>query len=75
MGESASSTYSSNLNTTITSMKRLIGLKFDSPQAQKEIALLPTNMKFCDNGVNGGVGVQLFFDGKDQVISIEHGGE
>ena len=72
-GESASPTYSSNLGNTLTSMKRLIGLKFDSDQARKEMARLPSSLKFCDNKINGGVGVEIFFDGKERIVSVEQG--
>lgn len=68
-GENASSTATSNYKNTITSMKRLIGLKFSSDLAQRELKLCP--FKGVENGSNGGVAVEVSYENSTKVIAIE----
>ena len=63
------STATSNYLNTITSMKRLIGLKFSSPLAQAELSRCA--FKAVENPDNGGVAVDVDYDGGRKVVPIE----
>lgn len=73
MGEAATTGASSNYKNTITNMKRLVGLAFNDPRAQKE-------MKFCNfacvpiKHAGSGpdtVGVKVTLGGEEKVIPVE----
>lgn len=76
MGEAAASTALSNYKNTITNMKRLIGLSFDDPRAQAEMAK-PGNAYKCvpyphQHGEGGqGIAVEVTYAGEQKVIPIE----
>ena len=51
------------------SMKRLIGLKFNSAAAQSELKRVA--FKAVEASANGGVGVEVEYDGGKKVVTIE----
>ncbi len=73
MGESAEIGAKSNYKNTITCMKRLIGLSFDDPRAQAEMA----RAKFAcvpiqhANGGPASIGVKVNFNSEEMEIPIE----
>lgn len=73
MGESAQTTATSNYCNTIRSMKRLIGLTYNEPRAQKEMKLLPFTC-IPLNHANGGpesIGVRVIFNSEEIELPIE----
>lgn len=73
IGEDATSGESSNYKNTIQNIKRLIGLSFLDPRAQREISLVPFTcvpVKHQSGGPDS-IGVQVSFNGQDTVVPIE----
>lgn len=73
MGEDAASGASSNFRNTIVNMKRLIGLSFNDPYAQKEMELVPFKcvpIKHASGGPDS-IGVQVTLNGQDNIVPIE----
>lgn len=73
MGEAASSTALSNYKNTITNMKRLIGLTYDDPRAQREmkkVAFTCVPYKHPGSGPEG-IAVKVNFAGETKVLPIE----
>lgn len=74
MGEAALSTATSNFRNTVTNLKRLVGLPYNSPRAQQEIQRCP--FETCSishpNSSIPTVGVRITYQSQEQVISIEH---
>ena len=72
IGEAAQSTASSNFRNTISSMKRLVGLSFNDPRAQKE-------MKFClftcvpieHAGRADSIGVKVDYNSEETIVPVE----
>lgn len=74
MGEQvAGSTSISKFKTTIKNMKRLVGLAFDDPRAQKEIKRVPFKCVPIQHSSGGppSIAVQVSSDGKDHTLPIE----
>eukprot|EP00586_Coscinodiscus_wailesii_P006344 CAMPEP_0172487582 /NCGR_PEP_ID=MMETSP1066-20121228/16713_1 /TAXON_ID=671091 /ORGANISM="Coscinodiscus wailesii, Strain CCMP2513" /LENGTH=853 /DNA_ID=CAMNT_0013254283 /DNA_START=120 /DNA_END=2681 /DNA_ORIENTATION=- len=72
MGESASATASSNFRNTIHSMKRLVGLTFNDPAAQKEMSRLPFKCVPLPHASGPpSVGVTVSMNGDEKTFSIE----
>ncbi len=74
MGEQvAGSTSISKFKTTIKNMKRLIGLAFDDPRAQKEMKRVPFQCVPVEHQSGGpsSIAVKMSSDGKDTIIPIE----
>lgn len=73
MGESAQISASSNYRNTISRMKRLIGLPFESSRAQEEMKQLPFQcipVKHSSGGPDS-IGVRVNFNNEDVDIPIE----
>jgi heat shock 70kDa protein 4 len=73
VGEHATSGVTSNFENTVTGMKRLIGLAFDDPRAQREMELQP-GLKFVPVSHTTGppsVGVKVMLGGEETVVAIE----
>lgn len=68
-GEAASASLSSNLKNTVVGMKRLLGLKFSDDQVKREMEYLPFTC--VENPANGGVAVQVMYEGEQMTVSIE----
>ncbi len=68
-GEEASSTATSNFKNTITSMKRLIGLKFKDARTQAELARLP--FRAVESAANGGVAMEVMYEGQQRIVPVE----
>mmetsp|Transcript_6615 Transcript_6615/g.9662 ORF Transcript_6615/g.9662 Transcript_6615/m.9662 type:complete len:852 (+) Transcript_6615:80-2635(+) len=71
MGEGASA----NATSTVSSMKRLVGLSFDDPRAQREMARLPFKcfpMKHSDGNVADTIGVKVNINNEPTSVGIEH---
>jgi len=74
MGEQvAGSTSISKFKTTIKNMKRLVGLAFDDPRAQKEMKRVPFKCVPLQHQSGGpaSIAVEVSTDGKDATIPIE----
>ena len=75
MGEQAASGIVSNYKNTFTGIKRLIGLPFDDPRAQKEMKMMPGTkfVPFEHPGSDSAptVGVQVEFNGESKTVSME----
>lgn len=74
MGEQvAGSTSISKFKTTIKNMKRLVGLAFDDPRAQKEMKRVPFKCVPVQHASGGpaSIAVEVPTDGKDTIIPIE----
>lgn len=74
MGEEAQTGASSNYRNTIKHMKRLVGLPFDDPGAQKEIQnWVPFTCVPIKHPTGGpdSIGVKVTLNGDDRVIPIE----
>jgi len=74
MGEAALSTATSNFRNTITNLKRLVGLPYNSPRAQQEIQMCPFEtcpISHPDSSIFT-VGVRVTYQSQEKVISIEH---
>ena len=73
MGEEATSSANSNYKNTITFMKRLVGLPFDDPRAQKEMKRV--NFKCVPVKHSGGgvdtVGVEVTSNNETMVVPVE----
>lgn len=73
MGEQAVAGAMSNYKSTIRGMKRLVGLDFNDPRAQKEMSLVPFQcvpIKHASGGPDS-VGVQVNFNDQETVVSLE----
>lgn len=68
LGVAAYNQMVTNMKNTITSFKRLLGRKFNDPQVQREMRLLPYRVE--DMG-NGRVGVRLKYLNEDCIFSPE----
>ena len=74
MGEQvAGSTSISKFKTTIKNMKRLVGLAFEDPRAQKEMKRVPFKCVPIQHASGGpaSIAVEVPTDGKDTIIPIE----
>ena len=74
MGEQvAGSTSISKFKTTIKNMKRLVGLAYDDPRAQKEMKRVPFQCVPLDHSTGGlsSIAVKVSSNGEDVVIPIE----
>lgn len=73
MGEDAATSASSNYRNTIFNMKRLIGLTFEDPDAQREMALIPYKCVPIKHGSSSyhSIGVEVVLAGETKVIPIE----
>ncbi|KAL3923814.1 MAG: hypothetical protein SGILL_001430 [Bacillariaceae sp.] len=74
MGEQVSgSTPVSKYKTTIKNMKRLVGLAFDDPRAQREMKRAPFKCVPMTHSLGGppSIAVQVFFNGEDKIIPVE----
>mmetsp|Transcript_14730 Transcript_14730/g.18842 ORF Transcript_14730/g.18842 Transcript_14730/m.18842 type:complete len:878 (-) Transcript_14730:355-2988(-) len=69
MGESAASIARSNYRNTIHSIKKLIGRKWNDPETQAEIPLLPFDVVEISNG---NIGVKVQYNDEEKVVCIEH---
>eukprot|EP00924_Labyrinthula_sp_SR-Ha-C_P001484 maker-scaffold_55-snap-gene-1.1-mRNA-1 protein AED:0.17 eAED:0.66 QI:0/0/0/1/0/0/2/0/801 len=70
LGEQAVPLAKSNFKNTIKAASKLIGLKFSSPEAQREINLMPNRDKFFELE-SGMVGVRVQYNGSETVFSCE----
>jgi heat shock protein 4 len=68
------STAISKYETTILNMKRLVGLAFDDPRAQREMKKAPFECVPMPHALGGppSVAVKLSIDGEDKIIPVEH---
>jgi heat shock 70kDa protein 4 len=73
MGEEAGTGAVSQFESTIKNMKRLVGLAFDDPRAQREMKLVPFQCVPMKHGLGGpdSVAVKVSMDGEDKVIPVE----
>lgn len=73
MGETASSTATSNYKNTIHSIKRLVGLTYDDPAAQAEMKLASFTCVPIPHpdGRSSTIGVKINFNSEEKVLSIE----
>jgi heat shock 70kDa protein 4 len=74
MGEQVSgSAPISKFKTTIKNMKRLVGLAFDEPRAQREMNLVPFDCVPISHSMGGppSIAVKVFFNGEDKIIPVE----
>jgi len=73
MGEQAGTGAVSQFRNTIKNMKRLVGLAFDDPRAQKEMKLVPFECVPMKHGLGGpdSVAVKVSVDGEEKVIPVE----
>ena len=73
MGEQASSGAVSQFKNTIKNMKRLVGLAFDDPRAQKEMKLVPFQCVPVTHSLGGptSVGVKVQAAGEERIIPVE----
>jgi heat shock protein 4 len=72
MGEAAASTALSNHKNTITNIKRLVGLPFDDPRAQQEMARCTFKCVPLPHASGSpSIGVQVNYGGETKVIPIE----
>ena len=72
MGEHATSGTMSNYKNTITGMKRLVGLAFDDPRAQREMKELPNQFVPIEHSYGPAkIGVNVKFAGTTTVVPIE----
>merc|ERR1712170_311245 len=73
MGENASSGAVSQFKNTIKNMKRLVGLAFDDPRAQKEMKLVPFKCVPMKHSLGGpdSVAVQVNVSGEEKTIPVE----
>jgi heat shock protein 4 len=75
MGEQVGgSTAISKYESTIMSMKRLVGLAFDDPRAQREIKKAPFECVPMQHALGGppSVAVKVPIDGEDKILPVEH---
>eukprot|EP00934_Nitzschia_sp_Nitz4_P008550 Nitzschia sp. Nitz4//scaffold7_size249615//6699//9229//NITZ4_001134-RA/size249615-augustus-gene-0.17-mRNA-1//-1//CDS//3329558313//8540//frame0 len=73
MGEQASSGAVSQFKKTVVNMKRLVGLAFDDPRAQKEMKYINypcVPIKHASGGPDS-IGVKISSDGEDKIIPVE----
>jgi heat shock protein 4 len=73
MGEQASLGEISQYKNTVKYMKRLVGLAFDDPRAQKEMKLVPFTCVPIQHQSGGpdSVGVKVQFNNEETVVSME----
>lgn len=74
MGEQVSgSTPVSKFKTTIKNMKRLVGLAFDDPRAQREMKIVPFECVPITHSMGGppSIAVKVFFNDEDKIIPVE----
>lgn len=73
MGEQASLSEISQYKNTVKYMKRLVGLAFDDPRAQKEMKLVPFTCVPIEHKSGGpaSVGVKVQFNNEETVVSME----
>jgi heat shock 70kDa protein 4 len=74
MGEQVSGSASiSKFKTTIKNMKRLVGLAFDEPRAQREMKFAPFDCVPISRSMGGppSIAVKVFFNGEDKIIPVE----
>lgn len=73
MGEEAGTGAVSQFESTIKNMKRLVGLAFDDPRAQKEMKLVPFPCVPIKHGLGGpdSVAVKVNIDGAEKIIPVE----
>jgi heat shock protein 4 len=73
MGEQASLSEISQYKNTVKYMKRLVGLAFDDPRAQKEMKLVPFTCVPIQHKSGGpaSVGVKVQFNNEETVVSME----
>jgi heat shock protein 4 len=73
MGEQASANAGSNYKNTIFYMKRLIGLAFDDPRAQKEMKWVPFSCVPIEHKLGGpaSIGVKVTLNGEDKILPME----
>jgi heat shock 70kDa protein 4 len=69
LGDAGAAMARSNVNNTITCMKRLVGLPFNHPDVQEEIKKAAFT---CVELPNGNVGVSVSYDDEPMIISAEH---
>ena len=74
MGEQVGgSTPINKYKTTIKNMKRLIGLAFDDPRAQREMKRVPFECVPFPHSLGGppSIAAKVFFNGEDKIIPVE----
>jgi len=73
MGEQAGATATSNYKNTISHMKRLVGLAFDDPRAQKEMARLPFTCVPLSHASGGpdSIAMKVNFSGEEKIVPVE----
>ena len=69
LGDAAASMARSNVTNTISSMKLLVGRKYDDNDVQKEIA---RNSCKCCKLSSGGVGMSIQYNNNEIIVSAEH---
>lgn len=69
MGDAAASMARTNITNTFSTIKLLVGRKFDSPDVQKELLALPFKTVKLQHG---GIGVVINYDGNDTIVPVEH---
>ena len=69
IGDSGAAMARSNMKNTITGMKLLVGRQFDDPDVQEELKNYNFNAVKLDNG---GVGINVMYNGEDKVVPVEH---
>lgn len=74
MGEEAGTGAVSQFRNTIKNMKRLVGLAFDDPRAQKEMKYVPFECLPMKHALGGpdSVAVKVSVNGEDKVFPVEH---
>eukprot|EP00980_Cylindrotheca_fusiformis_P001438 scaffold345_cov134-Cylindrotheca_fusiformis.AAC.49 len=73
MGEAAGMGAVSNYKNTIKYMKRLVGLAFDDPRAQREMKKVPYECVPMKHSLGGpdSVGVKVSVNGEDTILPVE----
>jgi len=69
LGDAAAAMSKSNINNTVSSLKLLVGRRFEDPAVQKELS--KATFRACKMQ-SGNVGVYIMYDGKETVVSVEH---
>eukprot|EP01034_Spumella_vulgaris_P024133 gene24133-30443_t len=69
IGDSGAAMARSNVTNTVSTMKLLVGRKFDDAEVQREIAKNPYT---CVKLPSGGVGVSIIYNDEPLVVSAEH---
>ena len=74
MGEYATSGAMSNYKNTVTGMKRLVGLAFDDPRAQREMKDIPVTFVPMSHSYGPAkIGVQVQFAGVSTTVGAAGG--